>query len=122
MALVPAAATSSPAAAPKVSSQRSGGIDVAHTVLLGKRTKSSGCVLSANPDPACSPGAYYSKLTKRGLCDPDFHTTAIRNVPVSEKHEVEQEYGLPAKSYGKTLEIDHIVSLELGGSNDIANL
>ena len=24
--------------------------------------------------------------------------------------------------YGSTLEIDHIVSLELGGSNDIANL
>ena len=24
--------------------------------------------------------------------------------------------------YGRTLEIDHIVSLELGGSNDIANL
>ena len=26
------------------------------------------------------------------------------------------------KSYGRTLEIDHIVSLELGGSNDISNL
>jgi hypothetical protein len=25
-------------------------------------------------------------------------------------------------AYGKTLEIDHIVSLDLGGSNDIANL
>jgi hypothetical protein len=35
---------------------------------------------------------------------------------------VEQEYGLGAKHYGSTLEIDHIVSLELGGSNDIANL
>ena len=26
------------------------------------------------------------------------------------------------RSYGRTIEIDHIVSLELGGSNDIANL
>jgi hypothetical protein len=26
------------------------------------------------------------------------------------------------KSYGRSLEIDHIVSLELGGSNDPANL
>jgi hypothetical protein len=26
------------------------------------------------------------------------------------------------KSYGSALEIDHIISLELGGSNDIANL
>jgi len=25
-------------------------------------------------------------------------------------------------AYGSTLEIDHIVSLELGGSNDVANL
>jgi hypothetical protein len=34
---------------------------------------------------------------------------------------VEVDYGMKAKSYGSTLEIDHIVSLELGGSNDIAN-
>ena len=27
-----------------------------------------------------------------------------------------------ARLYGRTIEIDHIVSLELGGSNDIANL
>src|SRR6266568_4446482 len=33
-----------------------------------------------------------------------------------------KQYGLPLFKYGKTLEIDHIVSLELGGSNDIANL
>ena len=43
-------------------------------------------------------------------------------MPESEKFAVEQEYGLAAKHYGSTLEIDHIVSLELGGSNDIANL
>ena len=29
---------------------------------------------------------------------------------------------MPARLYGRTIEIDHIVSLELGGSNDIANL
>lgn len=38
------------------------------------------------------------------------------------KFAVEGQYGLAAKHYGSTLEIDHIVSLELGGSNDIANL
>jgi hypothetical protein len=43
-------------------------------------------------------------------------------VSTSTKHAVEIEYGMDAKSHGKTLEIDHIVSLELGGSNDIANL
>jgi hypothetical protein len=40
----------------------------------------------------------------------------------TEKHAVEIEYGLAPKGYGQTLEIDHIISLELGGSNDIANL
>ena len=43
-------------------------------------------------------------------------------MPESEKFEVEREYGMPAGHYGNTLEIDHIVSLELGGSNDKANL
>jgi hypothetical protein len=38
------------------------------------------------------------------------------------KHQVEVEYGLASKGYDGTLEIDRIVSLELGGSNDIANL
>ena len=56
------------------------------------------------------------------VCSASFHTGSIRNVPESEKHSVETEYGLAAKGYGSTLEIDHIVSLELGGSNDIANL
>ena len=46
----------------------------------------------------------------------------MRDVPQEEKFAVEREYGLAAGYYGHTLEIDHIVSLELGGSNDIANL
>ena len=29
---------------------------------------------------------------------------------------------MTARPYGRTIEIDHIVALELGGSNDIANL
>jgi hypothetical protein len=43
-------------------------------------------------------------------------------VPESEKFAVEREYGLAATHYGSTLEIDHIVSLGLGGSTDTANL
>jgi hypothetical protein len=40
----------------------------------------------------------------------------------SEKFADEREYGMAARHYGRTIEIDHIVSLELGGSNSIANL
>jgi hypothetical protein len=43
-------------------------------------------------------------------------------VSQSTKYEVEQEYGMEARPYGRTIEIDHIVPLELGGSNAIANL
>ena len=93
-----------------------------HTILLGRRTQTSACVRAARPDRRCSPGAYYSRLTKRVICAPGFHTGAIRNVPQSEKFEVEREYGMAATYYGRTIEIDHIVPLELGGSNSIANL
>ena len=97
-------------------------VNVGQTVLLASRTATSGCRLGPNPDRRCSPGAYYSKLTKRVICGAGFRTSSIRNVPQSEKFAVEREYGMAAARYGRALEIDHIVSLELGGSNDIANL
>jgi hypothetical protein len=92
------------------------------TVLLTKRSKTSHCTLGSRPVRACSPGAFYSRLTKAAICAPTFRTAPIRHVPDSEKHDVEIEYGMAPKGYGSSLEIDHIVSLELGGSNDIANL
>ena len=92
------------------------------TVLLAARTRTSGCVLGPEPDRRCSPGAYASGLTAAVLCSPGFRTSSVRNVPASEKYAVEREYGLRPGQYGRSLEIDHIVSLELGGSNDIANL
>jgi hypothetical protein len=91
-------------------------------VLVAPRTKALGCVRGSNPDRRCSPGAYYSALTAPVICSPGFHTSAIRNVPQSEKFQVEREYGMRASYYGRSIEIDHIVPLELGGSNDIANL
>src|SRR5258708_2675345 len=97
-------------------------VDVGVPVLLGKRTKTSGCLLGANADGHCSPGAYSSKLTMAVICASSFRTGPIRNVSTTEKHMVEVEYGMAPASYGSSLEIDHIVSLELGGSNNIANL
>jgi hypothetical protein len=98
------------------------GIPVGSTVLLAEHASARGCSLGPLPDRSCSPGAYYNKLTKSVICADSFRTSQIRHVTEGEKHQVEQEYGLTPKSYGSTLEIDHIVSLELGGSNDIANL
>jgi hypothetical protein len=94
---------------------------VGTTILIAKQTRTSGCKLRALPDRRCSPGAYYSKLTKKVICAPGFRTSKIRYLPDSVKQDVESEYGL-TPNYGSTLEIDQIVSLELGGSNDLANL
>ena len=88
----------------------SGTVAVGATVLLARRTKGGGCTLGPNPDRRCSPGAYYSKLTKALICSSSSRTSSIRNVPESEKFAVEREYGMAPGHYGSSLEIDHIVS------------
>jgi uncharacterized protein DUF3761 len=97
-------------------------VALGRTILLGPRTRSAGCRLGVLPDRRCSPGAFYGGLTRDVLCGRVFHTSAVRNVPQTEKFAVEREYGLAPAYYGRSLEIDHIVPLELGGSNAIANL
>jgi hypothetical protein len=99
-----------------------GRVVVGTTRRFARRSQTSHCTRGNLPDRQCSPGAVYTGLTRAVLCSPTFRTGTIRNVPESEKHQVEVEYGMAPKSYGRTIEIDHIVSLELGGSNDIANL
>jgi hypothetical protein len=107
-------------AAPATTTGRS--FDPGATVLLARQTATSGCTRGPNPDRRCSPGAYSAGLTKDVICSPDFRTSTIRNVPASEKRAVKVAYGMQPRSYGSALEIDHIISLELGGSNSIANL
>jgi hypothetical protein len=111
-----ASSTTAPASSSAVS------LRLGATILLGRRTQSGGCVRTAEPDRRCSPGAYYGALTKAVICSPGYRTGNVRDVPQSEKFQVETEYGMPASHYGRSIEIDHIVPLELGGSNDIANL
>ena len=108
-------------ASPKAPARRTT-VSVGQTVLVDPRTKAAGCVLGPSPDRRCSPGAYSDGLTRAILCSGSFRTGSIRNVPQAEKYAVESEYGMKPAHYGSALEIDHIVSLELGGSNDIANL
>jgi hypothetical protein len=87
----------------------------------GQRTKTSGCVSSnALPDSACTPGAIFPDATKDKICVPGY-SSSVRNVPASEKDEVYAEYGITSHQPGE-YEVDHLISLELGGSNDIANL
>ena len=88
---------------------------------FGVRTKTSGCqAQAALPDSACTPGAIFSSATKDQICTSGY-ASSVRNVPTSEKDAVYAEYGI-ASHYAGQYEVDHLVSLELGGSNDIANL
>lgn len=90
--------------------------------VLGVRTKSSGCEVNGPlPDPLCTPGKADPALTKDVLCSSSFSTRSIRNVSTQEKHDVYDEYGIMSHTTGE-YEVDHLISLELGGSNDIANL
>ena len=89
--------------------------------VIGQRTKTSGCVsTNALPDSACTPGAVFSDVTKDQVCTPGYSKN-VRNVPDSEKQQVFDEYGITSHGPGE-YEVDHLISLELGGSNDIANL
>ena len=112
-------ATTPDAASPAASAPAAAGT---RTTLLHARTRTAACTRGALPDPRCSPGAVDPALTRAILCSPGFHTSSVRHVPDSLKHLVEIAYGMEPRAYGRTIEIDHIVSLELGGSNDIANL
>jgi hypothetical protein len=88
---------------------------------LGQRTKTADCVSSnALPDPACTPGAIFPDATKDQICTPGY-SSQVRNVPDSVKNQAYAEYGILSHATGQ-YEVDHLISLELGGSNDIANL
>ncbi len=86
----------------------------------GRQTKTSDCVASGGlQDKACTPGDILS-ATKDDVCKSGY-AQSVRNVPDSVKQAVYQEYGIASRSPGQ-YEVDHLVSLELGGSNDISNL
>ena len=86
----------------------------------GVRTKTSGCAGNQTlPDPACSPGAVLT--TDTSVICVSGYTQTVRDVPDSEKEQVFAEYGIDW-SLHSGYEVDHIISLELGGSNDISNL
>jgi hypothetical protein len=76
------------------------------------------------PDRRCSPGAIDPAVTQDDIQSTicvSGYTSRVRNVPTSEKNAVYREYGITHHA-PYSYEVDHIVSLELGGSNNIANL
>jgi len=71
------------------------------------------------PDSRLSPGDVLTSDTAV-ICVPGY-TKTVRNVPQALKEQVYREYNITGRAPGE-YEIDHIISLELGGSNSIRNL
>lgn len=72
------------------------------------------------PDASCTTGAVFANVTAAQVCKAGY-AGSVRNVPQAEKDQVFAEYGVTSHPTG-AYEVDHLVSLELGGSNDIKNL
>jgi hypothetical protein len=98
-----------------------GGNTSGSTPNWGVQAKTSNCqVHNALPDSACTPGAIISSATKSKICQSGY-ARSVRNVPTSVKNQAYAEYSITHHATGQ-YEVDHLVSLELGGSNDLANL
>ncbi|MDE1874762.1 MAG: HNH endonuclease [Patescibacteria group bacterium] len=97
-------------------------IDAAAPAPLPIRTKAAQCATHGPyPDRACTPGLARTGIERSDICRSGYTKTA-RNVPVSLKKSVYAEYGLSYPQAPNAYEVDHLVPIELGGSNDIANL
>src|SRR6185436_7192677 len=70
---------------------------------------------------SCTPGAIFIDATKEAICV-SVYTKTVRSVFSSLKKKVYAEYGITQTPEFGTYEVDHLIPLALGGSNDIANL
>ena len=94
---------------------------------MGRNGPVSGIAVSATaatapplvPDPQQTPGATL-EVTKDEVCVPGY-AKKIRHVPTAVKQQVYAAYGIESHAPGE-YEVDHLISLELGGSNAITNL
>jgi hypothetical protein len=83
--------------------------------------------LPLRPDPALTPGATNPAITQANIattiCIPGYTSKpGIRHVTAATKAGRFKAYGIDPHGQGAPFEIDHLISLELGGSNDPANL
>lgn len=71
------------------------------------------------PDARLTPGDAL-EVTSSDVCVAGY-SKKVRHVPASVKKQVYAEYGITSRQKGE-YEVDHLISLELGGSNSIRNL
>ena len=71
------------------------------------------------PDPKLTPGDVLTSNPKI-ICVSGY-TQTVRDVPQTLKNQVYKIYGITNRK-PREFEVDHLISLELGGSNSIRNL
>jgi hypothetical protein len=92
------------------------------SITFAPVTQRTGCTLDgALPDADFTPGARFRYTTRAEVCVKGYSKQA-RNVSTATKDAVYAMYGMTTHFDGATGEVDHLVSLELGGSNARANL
>jgi hypothetical protein len=74
------------------------------------------------PNAKLTPGEADPALTAKALCAAAFRTRDERHVTPAEKRQVCAAYGQTEGCPGPGYEIDHLISIELGGANTVANL
>jgi hypothetical protein len=85
------------------------GVGIAEAVVAGP----------IRPNHRLTPGATFAGASRTDVCTAGW-SAAHRNVSASMRRSVFVRYHLA--SVPKAYEVDHLISLELGGSNDIKNL
>lgn len=97
----------------------------AFVISQGARPASAqpACVgLGGLPDRRCTPGQALPDVTAQQVCVPGY-ASRVRAVSAATRARVLAEYGVTeAQAGGGRYEVDHLISLELGGSNSAANL
>jgi hypothetical protein len=104
-----------------------GVVDVDETLTPGEchavtQSAVSGFVL---PDPACTPGAIDPAVTQADLASTVCESGYTRTVrpPASNTNAFKsQALAAYGEAYARTIELDHLVPLELGGANSASNL
>lgn len=78
------------------------------------------------PDPACTPGAIDPAVTQQNIhstiCRSGYTKTVRPPESETERAKFDVDYRAYHVRHSSKSELDHLVSLELGGDNDIANL
>lgn len=88
----------------------------------GARTKSAGCDIRGSlADSGCTPGAVFENAAPEHICVRGY-TERVRNVSAKLRKEIYAAYGVSYPQPRGAYEVDHLIPLALGGSNDIANL